>query len=125
MAAGFTGAGAVVAAGAGAGFGATGAETAGTGTFTAGGAGMLAPGVTVIGAEVAPPGVRLMTGEALAPGGLGAMVGEIPPVALVAFSLNWGIPGVGAGAAGSFGFGGPSTSFVGSLAAIHFVRTSP
>lgn len=81
---------------------------------------MVAPGVTVTGALV-PPGVRLITGE-VPPG---VTVGDRAPLAPLSF--NWGIPGIvgapGAGAS-TLGFGGPSTSMVGSLAAIHSRRDS-
>lgn len=97
----------------------TGRVTAEAGTLGAAGAGMEAPGVTVIGVEV-PPGVRLMTGE-FAPSG--PTVADRP---LGPLMLKFGIPGIFCAAAGStLGFGGPSTSLVGSLAAIHWARVSP
>lgn len=88
--------------------------TADAGTLGAAGAGMEAPGVTVIGVE-APPGVRLMTGE-FAPSG--PTVADRP---LGPLMLKFGMPGMFIPVAGgaTLGFGGPSTSLVGSLAAIH------
>lgn len=105
--------------------GAAGAATAGVtaevGKLTATGAGIEAPGVTVIGAE-GFPGVRLITSEVAPPAPV--TVGDKPlgpPI------LNCGMPGmfgIPVGAS-TLGFGGPSTSLVGNLAAIHCVRVSP
>ena len=81
----------------------------------AGAAGLAVPGVMAIGAEVLPPGVRLMTCEVAPPGTV--TVGDRPGGLL---KLKFGMPGMFGAAAGStLGFGGPSTSFVGSLAVIH------
>ena len=80
-----------------------------------------AAGETLTGAEVAEAGVRLITGPG-APAGWTVGARALP---LAEFSLMTGAPGAAAaGFASTLGLGGPSTSLVGSLAAIHSRRDS-